>query len=75
MNEYPLPAGTNITQVHMISRHGSRYPTTDSGTAALGGAIVNATANGTKFTGELSFLNDWTYALGAELLIHKGFQE
>jgi hypothetical protein len=27
VDEYPLPPGANITQVHMVHRHGARYPT------------------------------------------------
>ncbi|MCJ1375051.1 hypothetical protein MMC20_006285 [Loxospora ochrophaea] len=75
VDEFPLPAGANITQVHMLSRHGSRYPTTGSGVATLGSAIENATANGSTFTGALSFLNSWSYKLGAEILVPVGRRE
>ena len=74
-DELPLPALANISQVHMISRHGSRYPTSSSSQAALAKTIQNATAAGYKFIGDLSFLNTWSYQLGAEILVPKGRQE
>ena len=46
-NEYPLPPGANITQMHMLHRHGARYPTGDSSVATLGSKLGNITANGT----------------------------
>lgn len=72
--EYPLPKGANITQVQMLSRHGSRYPTTGSNVYSFGQRIANATG---KFnaTGALSFLNSWKYELGAEILVPRGRQE
>ena len=75
INEYPLPPGANLTQVHMISRHGSRYPTSNSTQLALGNALVKSVAGGNKFSGNLSFLNSWTYKLGAEIMVHVGYQE
>lgn len=80
-NEYALPAGTNITWLNLLHRHGSRYPTSGSGPAVLGSAILNATtlnttlAAGAKFNGSLSFLNSWKYQLGAEILVPVGKQE
>ena len=74
VNEYPLPPGANITQVQMLSRHGSRYPTTGSNVQAFGQRIANA--SGTfEATGALSFLNSWEYQLGAEILVPRGRQE
>ncbi|RDW64754.1 putative 3-phytase A [Coleophoma cylindrospora] len=74
--EYPLPEGANISQVQMLSRHGSRYPTTGSNVARLGAKIAAAKQAGTfKASGLYSFLNDWTYALGAEILVPRGRQE
>ena len=75
VNEYPLPPGANISQVHMISRHGSRYPTSNSTQLALGKALINSTKAGNKFTGNLTFLNSWSYKLGAEVMVHVGYQE
>ncbi|KEF55159.1 uncharacterized protein A1O9_08813 [Exophiala aquamarina CBS 119918] len=75
-NEYPLPPGSNLSQVHLVHRHGSRYPTGDSSVANFGRKLDNLTANGTaKWTGELSFLNTWKYQLGAEILVARGRQE
>jgi hypothetical protein len=74
VNEHPLPPGSNVTYLYMLSRHGSRYPTTGSGAPNLGQKIANATG---KFnaTGNMSFLNTWTYKLGAEILVPVGKQE
>ena len=75
-NEYPLPPGANISQVHVLHRHGSRYPTGTSSVASFGSKLHNITANGTaKWSGELSFLNSWRYTLGAEILVARGRQE
>ncbi|KAI9814627.1 MAG: hypothetical protein M1827_003183 [Pycnora praestabilis] len=76
VNEYPLPSGSNITLLNMLSRHGSRYPTTGSGVVTFGAGILSATTNKTaNFTGALSFLNTWSYKLGAEILVPVGNQE
>lgn len=55
----------------MLSRHGSRYPTS---TASFAGKIANNTG---KFnaTGKLAFLNNWTYKLGQQILTPVGKQE
>jgi hypothetical protein len=74
VDEYPLPAGAEILQVQMLSRHGSRYPTSGSEVAELGQKIANASET-FKPRGSLSFLRDWTYQLGAEILVPKGRQE
>jgi hypothetical protein len=58
----------------MLSRHGSRYPTTGSAQSTLGQAIANATGN-FNATGALSFLSTWKYGLGAEILVPRGQQE
>jgi hypothetical protein len=74
VNEYPLPAKANITALYMLHRHGSRYPTTGSGAPTTGQKIINATGQ-FNATGALSFLNTWTYKLGAEILVPVGKQE
>lgn len=58
----------------MLSRHGSRYPTTGANVYDLGRKLAS---NAGKFhaTGQLSFLNDWKYELGAEILVPRGRQE
>ncbi|KAI9726363.1 MAG: hypothetical protein M1828_001637 [Chrysothrix sp. TS-e1954] len=71
VDEYPLPAGANITQLHMLSRHGSRYPTSQP---SIAGKLVNNTGK-FKTSGKLAFLNTWTYKLGAQILVPVGKQE
>ncbi|KAJ9602984.1 hypothetical protein H2200_012279 [Cladophialophora chaetospira] len=75
-NEYPVPPGTNISAVHLLHRHGSRYPTGTASVPIFGSKIHNLTLNGTaNWSGELSFLNTWRYNLGAEILVARGRQE
>ncbi|KAF4304516.1 Histidine phosphatase superfamily clade-2 [Botryosphaeria dothidea] len=74
VDEHALPAGANITQLHMLHRHGARYPTTSDGSITLAQKIVNA--SGTfDATGDLAFLNGWTNKLGAEILVPVGKQQ
>ncbi|KAJ5589862.1 hypothetical protein N7450_003834 [Penicillium hetheringtonii] len=75
VDEYALPPGSNITQMHMVHRHGSRYPTQDASVATVPDRINELLSNGTRFTGDLSFLNDWTYQLGEEELTALGRQQ
>ncbi|KAE8140786.1 histidine phosphatase superfamily [Aspergillus pseudotamarii] len=75
VDEYPLPAGANITQMHMLHRHGSRYPSSSEGFPSWAEGIKNSTTAGNRFKGALSFLNEWSYGLGAEILVPKGRQE
>lgn len=58
----------------MLSRHGSRYPTSGANVYIFGQKIANLTG---KFqaSGQLSFLNDWKYELGREILVPRGRQE
>ena len=64
VDEYALPSGSKIDQVHMIHRHGGRYPAVNSTIEKFGKALSEAIENGAKFSGELSFLNGWSYGLG-----------
>lgn len=76
VNEYKLPPGANITHGHLLHRHGSRYPTGEASVAKFGSKIHKITDNGTAaWTGALSFLNNWKYQLGAEILVARGRQE
>jgi hypothetical protein len=59
----------------MLSRHGSRYPTSGAGAEVIGQKITNFTKAGGRFGGDLSFLNTWSYKLGAEILVPVGKQE
>ncbi|KAH8680537.1 histidine phosphatase superfamily [Xylariales sp. PMI_506] len=64
-----LPEDCDIVQVHLLYRHGARYPTSGAAPATFAQKLVNATKTGNfSVSGELSFLGDWTYKLGAELL-------
>lgn len=64
-----VPEGCDITQVLLLYRHGARYPTSGAAPGTFAQKVANATkAGGLAFSGELSFLSDWTYKLGAELL-------
>ena len=40
-NEYPLPPGAKISQVNVLHRHGSRYPTGTSSVASFGSKLHN----------------------------------
>lgn len=69
-----VPDGCKITQVHLLHRHGARYPTSGGNTFA---AAIHAAASTTGFnaSGPLGFLNTWTYKLGAEILTPFGRSE
>ncbi|RDH31170.1 histidine phosphatase superfamily [Aspergillus welwitschiae] len=77
VDEFPRPKGSNITQMHMLHRHGSRYPNKDEGDDFSNWikAITNATAHGAVFKDELSFIHDWTYSLGADMLTTRGRED
>ncbi|KAJ5085866.1 hypothetical protein N7532_010637 [Penicillium argentinense] len=75
VDEYPLPKGAKIHQMHMLQRHGARYPSSSEGLDSWAAGIANSTAKGNTFTGELAFLNDWSYKLGKEILVPQGRQE
>lgn len=64
VEEYALPENASIVQLHMLSRHGARYPTEGSGAEVLGKKIHNYTTGvlgNVHFSGPLKFLNSWTY--------------
>lgn len=64
-----IPSGCDIVQLHLLYRHGARYPTEGAAPATFAEKVANATKDGGfDATGDLSFLADWTYKLGAELL-------
>lgn len=52
----------------LLYRHGARYPTSGAGPSTFSSKVANATKVGFEVTGELEFLANWTYKLGAELL-------
>jgi len=61
--------------MHLLYRHGARYPTSDAAPAKFAQKVVNATKTGLAFSGELEWLADWRYKLGAELLTPSGRSE
>lgn len=64
-----VPEGCTITQVLLLYRHGARYPTSGAAPSTFAQKIANATKTGDlAFSGELSFMSDWTYKLGSEIL-------
>ncbi|EKM83174.1 hypothetical protein AGABI1DRAFT_33745 [Agaricus bisporus var. burnettii JB137-S8] len=71
------PDTCRTTGLHFLHRHGARYPTEWSeygGPAKLARKIHESTQKWTG-SGLLTFLNDWTYKLGAELLTPFGRQQ
>ncbi|KAJ5560313.1 multiple inositol polyphosphate phosphatase [Penicillium frequentans] len=54
------PEGCSVDQVHLISRHGERYPTPSAGNRHLQ-LLERITALKVPLNGSLSFLNNWTY--------------
>jgi hypothetical protein len=56
--------------MHLLYRHGARYPTTGAAPSTFAQKLLNATTSPPEFsvTGDLAFLSNWTYKLGAELL-------
>jgi hypothetical protein len=61
--------------MHLLYRHGARYPTSDAAPAKFASKLANATKTGLSFSGELAFLSNWRYKLGAELLTPSGRSE
>ncbi|KAK8079391.1 histidine phosphatase superfamily [Apiospora hydei] len=76
VDEHPLPPGAKISQMHLLHRHGSRYPTLQSSISDFAAKVENLTrTGGADWSGRLSFLKDWKYTLGAEILVARGRQE
>ncbi|KAF5349620.1 hypothetical protein D9756_008974 [Leucocoprinus leucothites] len=71
------PDTCRVTGLHFLHRHGARYPTEWArygGPARLAKKFHENTQHWTG-SGKLTFLNDWTYKLGAELLTPFGRQQ
>ncbi|KAM0755559.1 phosphoglycerate mutase-like protein [Meredithblackwellia eburnea MCA 4105] len=68
-----IPKGCTLDQIHLLHRHGARYPTSGAGPADFARRISEA--RGWKASGELEFLNRWTYQLGAEILTPFGREQ
>ena len=65
-----IPNGCDIVQVHLLHRHGARYPTSGPGPASFATKLHEAASSTTSFeaNGDAQFLRNWTYKLGAEIL-------
>ncbi|ORY14196.1 3-phytase A precursor [Clohesyomyces aquaticus] len=74
VEEYSVPAGSNVTWLNMVHRHGSRYPEATGRERTLGKKIMDAKGK-FKAKGALEFLNNWQFMLGAEILVPMGKQE
>ena len=70
IEEEAMPSQCRVKQVHVLSRHGARYPTAGSSLSKFAEKWKDVNA-----TGELSFLNDWTYDLGTAVLVPIGKQQ
>jgi hypothetical protein len=70
-----LPASCQVDRVHILHRHGSRYPTSGS-PAYLIKKLLRAEERILRFTGPLSFLASYDGdRLGSELLVGLGRQQ
>ena len=71
-----VPEGCGLTQVHLLHRHGARYPTSGSSPANFAAKLHNASAGaGFDATGSLEFLATWKFKLGAEILTPFGREQ
>ncbi|RPD56732.1 acid phosphatase [Lentinus tigrinus ALCF2SS1-7] len=72
LDEYSAPpAGCEINQVHILQRHGARYPNSDDG--ELYSRAVEHISSAEKFSDKrLKFLEDYEYELGADDLVPFG---
>ncbi|GMM36002.1 hypothetical protein DASC09_033270 [Saccharomycopsis crataegensis] len=68
--DYAMPGQCKIDQVHVLSRHGTRYNTRDSPFASVIGNAKQFNA-----TGDLEFLNQWEYDQGVNILTTLGNQQ
>ncbi|KAL0571706.1 hypothetical protein V5O48_010246 [Marasmius crinis-equi] len=72
-----VPDTCRVTGLHFLHRHGARYPTawaSYGGPSAFAGRL-NKAASEWSSSGNLKFLNEWTYKLGEELLTPFGRQQ
>ncbi|KAJ6603247.1 histidine phosphatase superfamily [Mycena vulgaris] len=71
------PDTCRVTGLHLLHRHGARYPSawaSYGGPAGLSSRLNAATSKWTA-SGKLNFLNEWTYKLGEEVLTPFGRQQ
>lgn len=71
-----IPDKCTLNAVHLLMRHGARYPTSGDAAELFATRLLNASATG-KFhaSGDLEFLNDWSYKLGSDILNAFGRQQ
>jgi hypothetical protein len=72
-----IPDGCRVIQVHLVHRHGARYPVETSMISDFASKI-HETANspaGFEANGDLEFLRTWTYKLGKATLTPFGRSE
>ncbi|KAG2055004.1 phosphoglycerate mutase-like protein [Suillus hirtellus] len=69
-----IPEGCGINAVHLLMRHGARYPASDEPEPSQFASKIHAAASkkGFSVTGNLEFLATWTYKLGANNLTPYG---
>lgn len=58
--EFDAPEGCKVEQVHMLSRHAERYPTSNAGGRMLA-LLQRIKDSNITFKGDLEFVNDWKY--------------
>ncbi|KAL9940470.1 hypothetical protein V8E36_001175 [Tilletia maclaganii] len=65
-----LPSGARcvVDQVHILHRHGARYPTSHAPPESLAKYLGGLDPKAVTFKGPLAFLAGWRYRLGSELL-------
>ncbi|KAL5520653.1 hypothetical protein ACEPAF_2654 [Sanghuangporus sanghuang] len=71
------PESCAVSGLHFLHRHGARYPTawaSYGGPANFSGRLHESAA-GWNGTGDLDFMNGWTYKLGEEILTPFGRQQ
>lgn len=69
--EYTLPAGCTYRQVHLLHRHGNRYPAPGSYEHMI--KVANKLKDMTEPPrAELSWLDSWEYTLGVDDLVGSG---
>lgn len=63
----------SLSQVHILHRHGARYPTEGAPTHLVKALL--ASRQGLTFSGPLEFLSKYEYRLGEELLVPLGREQ
>ncbi|KAH9919703.1 histidine phosphatase superfamily [Fomitopsis serialis] len=68
------PKGCDVDQVHILQRHGARYPTTGAA-ARIQAALAKLHAVTVLSNSPLAFVSNYTYTLGQNSLVSLGAQE